>query len=103
MSKTPESNTLIDIGETQLTRNNTRNNINNTGYLERNTWRSCCGMAVDKRILLFSCQASISIITLTLCVYMLITHKEDCDSNQLYSNILMMILGVWLPQPNMKK
>ena len=92
MTDTPPSNTLLTIGETQITRNN-------RDYI----WRSCCGLETDKRILLFSCQASISIITLSLCVYMLITHQDDCDSNQLYSNILMMILGVWLPKPNMKK
>ena len=92
MIDTPPSNTLLDIGETKETKNN-------KDYI----WQSCCGLKADKRILLFRCQASISIITLTLCVYMLITYQDDCDSNQLYSNILMMILGVWLPQPNMKK
>lgn len=95
----PSSNTLVDIGRTL----ETKNNIEQKDNLERYIWRSCCGMMIDKRVLLFSCQASISIMTLILCVYMLITYQADCDSNQLYSNILMMILGVWLPQPNLKK
>jgi hypothetical protein len=71
--------------------------------LEReNTYKSCC-ILVDKRALLFFSQLSISITTLIVCVYQLITHYDNCDNNQLYSNILMMILGVWVPQPNMKK
>ena len=77
--------------------------INKTEDPKRYLWRSCSGCDIDKRVLLFSCQASISLLTLTLCIYMLITNQDDCDSNQMYSNILMMLLGVWLPQPNMKK
>ena len=93
----PSTNTLIDIGTTRET------NVNENNNLEKYIWKSCCGMNIDKRVLLFSCQATISIMTLILCIFMLITHHNDCDSNQMYSNILMMLLGVWLPQPNMKK
>ena len=69
---------------------------------KENEYKSCC-LKTDKRALLFFSQLSISLITLLVCIYQLITHHDDCENNQLYSNILMMILGVWVPQPNMKK
>lgn len=95
MQMSPSNETLVDIP------------VNNNQVIiddqTKYTWKSCCGRNVDRRVLLFSCQASISIMTLSLCMYMLIVHHDSCDSNQMYSNILMIIIGTWIPQPNMKK
>jgi hypothetical protein len=65
-----------------------------------NVYKSCC-LLVDKRALLFFSQLGISVSVLSVCLYQLLTHHNSCESNQMYSNILMMILGVWIPQPRM--
>ena len=61
-------------------------------------WRSCSGCLVDKRILLFAAQAGISTATAGFCMYQLAT-QPGCESQGLYSGILSLILGTWLPQP----
>ena len=61
-------------------------------------WRSCSGCLIDKRVLLFSAQAGISAVTAGFCMYQLAT-QHGCESQGLYSGILSLILGTWLPQP----
>ena len=61
-------------------------------------WRSCSGCLIDKRVLLFSVQATISAATAGFCMYQLAT-QPGCDSQGLYSGILSLVLGTWLPQP----
>lgn len=100
MGNSPETRILVDLGNSVETNNNKKTNL---AVLEKkieieNVYKSCC-LLVDKRALLFFSQLGISISVLIVCLYQLITHHDDCDSNQMYSNILMMILGVWLPQP----
>jgi hypothetical protein len=67
-----------------------------------NEWKSCC-LVVDRRAVLFFSQLSISLIVLTLCVYNLVVHHDSCDSNQLYTGLLTMIIGVWIDAPKMRK
>ena len=67
-----------------------------------NQWKSCC-LVVDRRAVLFFSQLSISMIVLTLCVYNLVVHHDNCDSNQLYTGLLTMIIGVWIDAPKMRK
>ena len=91
--------TLINIGrtsETPITNENRNNNV------ERFIWKSCC-LEVDRRAVIFFSQLSISLTIIIFCLIQLWTHHDDCDKNQLYSNMLMMIVGVWIPQPKMKK
>ena len=61
-------------------------------------WRSCSGCLIDKRVLLFTAQAGISAVTAGFCMYQLTT-QHGCESQGLYSGILSLILGTWLPQP----
>ena len=65
---------------------------------ETNTWRSCSGCLIDKRVLLFAAQATVSVATSGFCMYQLAT-QPGCESQGLYSGILSLILGTWLPQP----
>jgi hypothetical protein len=86
---------------------NDNNEIINITELEKkieleNVYKSCC-LLVDKRALLFFSQLGISISVLAVCIFQLIKHYDDCNSNQMYSNILMMIIGVWVPAPTYKK
>ena len=67
-----------------------------------NVWRSSCFTA-DKRAVVFFSQLSITISVIGLCMYQLVKHHDDCDSNQLYSGILSMVIGIYLPQPKIKK
>ena len=67
-----------------------------------NEMKSCC-MTMDIRAVKFFSQLGISICILGLCISQLVIHYDDCNSNQMYSNILMMLIGVWVPAPNYKK
>jgi hypothetical protein len=100
MDTSPTTQHLVDIGtleNQQLTEQQLENRIK----LE-NTWRSCC-LLVDRRALLFFSQLGISISIMGLCIFQLINHHDDCDSNQLYSGLLTMLIGIHLPQPKMRK
>lgn len=59
------------------------------------TWKSCC-IEADRGFVLFFCQFAISVIVVILCSYQLITLTE-CQSQSLYSGILTLILGTWIP------
>lgn len=65
-----------------------------------NTWESCC-IKLDKRATLFFSQLSISLLVIVFSLYQLL-HSSTCEKDQLYSGILTLILGVYLPQPKMK-
>lgn len=64
-------------------------------------WRSCC-FRVDKRALEFVAQTGIGLGTMVFCIYQLYT-KTGCEEQQLYSGILTLLIGVYLPQPMIKK
>lgn len=67
-----------------------------------NNYRSCC-LTVDRRALQFFTQLGVSLIVMTLCIYNLVIHHDDCDSNQVYMGLLTMIIGVYIPTPTMTK
>tara|TARA_B110000503_G_C7078973_1_gene384267 strand:+ start:358 stop:747 length:390 start_codon:yes stop_codon:yes gene_type:complete len=67
-----------------------------------NKWSSCC-FTVDKRAVVFFSQLLITLSVVILCIYQLVKHHDNCDSNQLYSGILSMVIGIYLPQPKIKK
>jgi hypothetical protein len=97
MSSTPESNTLIDIGETQLTKNNREQNDN----LERYIWKSGCFQA-DKRVIIFFSQFTICLMVISFSLYQL--NKDDsCDHQQIYIGLLTMMVGIFLPAPRIQK
>ena len=91
--------TLLTIGNTSETIN--QNDFQNN-YVERYMWKSCC-LQVDRRAVIFFSQLTISISIIIFCMTQLWIHHEDCDKNQLYTGILMTIVGVHLPQPKMHK
>ena len=65
------------------------------------SWSSCC-FNIDPHAAIFFSQLSISIGCIGFSIYQLIK-LEDCNSQQAYMALLLMILGVWLPSPKYKK
>ena len=66
-----------------------------------NTWDSCC-FRLDRRAAMFFSQLFISLLVMVFCLYQLLT-KSSCETDALYSGLLTLILGVYLPQPKIKK
>ena len=63
-------------------------------------WNSCC-LRVDKRALSFFTQAAFSGSIVAFCIVMLIT-AQDCATFSRYSPLLTLVVGVWLPSPQLK-
>ncbi len=70
-------------------------------YKDENTYKSCC-LFVDKRALQFFSQLTISLITIGFSISQLAI-SESCEKDALYSGMLTLVVGTWLPQPSMKK
>ena len=66
-----------------------------------NTWQSCC-LTLDKRATIFFSQLTIAMTVTIFCIYQLI-HLDNCEAQSLYSSILTLVLGVFLPSPKMRK
>ena len=64
---------------------------------DSNVWRSCC-YEIDKRVLLFAVQTTFACVVVVFSMYMLI-HSPDCPEQQMYSSLLTLVLGVYLPSP----
>ena len=60
-------------------------------------WKSCCS-TVDPRMFLFSAQLAISLLILIFCVVKLL-QSDSCETQSLYGNILITLLGLWMPSP----
>ena len=62
--------------------------------LEENKWKSCC-FQIHSESSLFFAKVSISLLTVGLCSYQLITLK-DCTYQSLYSSMLSSVITFWL-------
>ena len=60
-------------------------------------WKSCCFMC-DKRVIVFASQLLISVTVLVFCMFQLYRSKS-CEHDALYSSVLTLVLGCWLPSP----
>ena len=89
------SNTLIDIGETQITKTEQNNN------LERYTWKSGCFQA-DKRVVIFFSQFTICLMVISFSLYQL-NKNNGCEHQQIYIGLLTMMVGIFLPAPRIQK
>ena len=56
---------------------------------------------LDKRTTIFFSQLICSLIIVGFCVGMLVKN-QDCPTFSRWSPLLVLILGVWLPQPSIK-
>ena len=64
-----------------------------------NEWKSCC-LTVDKNATIYFSQLAISIITIAFCIVQL-TLSKSCERDSLYSGILTLVIGVYLPSPKL--
>jgi len=70
-------------------------------FKHRIMWRSCC-VELDKRAVLFFSQLFISVSIVTFCITLLIV-KQDCETFSRYSPLVTLLVGVWLPQPQLRE
>lgn len=63
-----------------------------------NLIKTCCGRVSDKRLLAFVASISLSSIITIFSCYQLSTGL-DCPQENMYSALLMFILGFWLKSP----
>jgi hypothetical protein len=94
-SLTSESKIMIEPPIQQKNKNN------NNEFLEHYIWRSCCGMKLDKRVVVFTSQFIIALMIVIFSLFQL-SISNDCNHNQLYTGLLTMIVGIFLPSPRVK-
>ena len=63
-----------------------------------NLWKLCTCGTIDKRLLIFAGNFSISIIMLSFSIVKLSTSKE-CEEQNTYVGIITLILGIWVKSP----
>jgi hypothetical protein len=66
----------------------------------RTQWDSCC-MRLDREATIYFSQLSIALITIGFCIFQL-SVSETCERDSLYSGVLTLVVGVYLPQPAMR-
>ncbi len=69
-------------------------------FQHETTWNSCC-LKVDKRALVYFTQAGFSAVIVAFCITLL-GLNQDCETFSKYSPLLTLVVGIWLPQPQMK-
>jgi hypothetical protein len=63
------------------------------------TWQSCC-FQLDRRAVRFFSQFTIAILIIAFCIVQLV-RNESCESQALYSGLLMTVIGIMLPSPSL--
>ena len=92
-----KADTKIALEVVPLNRTTSQKKIDATLY--NDTWKSCC-LVMDRRGVIFFSQLSISVMVMAFSIRQLIW-LEDCNSQQTYTGLLTLCLGVWLPAPSM--
>ena len=64
-----------------------------------NLIKTCCGRVSDKRLLAFVASISLSSIITIFSCYQLSKDNMECTEQNMYSGLLMFILGFWLKSP----
>ena len=68
---------------------------------EQETWKSCC-LRTDPNAVIFFSQLTIALITIGFCIYQL-SVSESCERDSMYSGILSLVIGCYLPTPSIKR
>tara|TARA_R110001606_G_scaffold375788_1_gene534184 strand:- start:268 stop:606 length:339 start_codon:yes stop_codon:yes gene_type:complete len=106
----PSSKILIDpVNDLTFSRelvNHHQKNMDRIDELERklnveNTWRSCC-LKTDRRAVIYFSQMIISVGVMGFSCYQLV-NLENCEAQSLYSGLLSLVVGIYLPQPKIAK
>ena len=66
---------------------------------QKNKWTMCCSeRKTDARLLTF---VASFIVTMTLLIFSCyqLTHVDDCQSENLYTGLITLVIGVWIKSP----
>ena len=64
-------------------------------------WQSACLKKIDPRMFLFCSQFIISIMIRSFCI-MKLWKTDSCEAQSLYGNMVITIIGLWMPSPLQK-
>ena len=64
----------------------------------RDTWRSCCGLIIDRRLLMYLAQILMIAGIMIFCICQLLRLKQ-CADQQAYLSLLMLLIGILCPSP----
>lgn len=64
---------------------------------KKDTWVSCC-FKCHKGALVYFTQLTIALIVIIFCIIKLV-FSTSCEEDSLYSGILMLVVGCFLPNP----
>jgi hypothetical protein len=62
-------------------------------------WQSCC-FKLDRRSVQFFSGLAVSLIVLAVCIIKVLSKSADSET---YLNLMILILGVYSPQPSLSK
>jgi hypothetical protein len=88
-----ELNTQSKAIELKIHEKESDNRINNT-------WKSCCGLTLDKRSTIFFSTYSMSLILVFFCIYKL-AGEISCSETNVYISLLTLIIGVYIKNPDL--
>lgn len=84
---------------------NTEDEINslssNEKKFNRENFYKCCKTDIDKRLIEFITQTTMCGVVLAFCIHSLI-HSPSCEEASMWSSLLSLVLGVFIPGPKMK-
>ena len=69
-------------------------------FNQQNYWTSCC-LKMDKRAVVYFSQIGLSVSICAFTIAMM-AYNQDCATFSRFSPLLTLIVGVWMPQPQMK-
>ena len=67
-----------------------------------NTWKSCCGLVMDKNAVMYFTQIIIIFFVMCFAIYKLTTN-DSCEAQTTYMSLLTLCIGVIAPSPTFKK
>jgi hypothetical protein len=71
-------------------------------FEHENYYKTCSGKMTDRRILMFLSQVGFGSMISIFCMYKL-SGSSKCEDTGTYIGLLSAILGIFLPQPSIKK
>ena len=76
-------------------------NLLHEKYITMESQWTCCCFTVNKGLLQFIVQTILAVQIIIFCIIQMV-RLPDCESQQLYSGILGLILGILVPQPSIQ-
>jgi hypothetical protein len=77
------------------------NHLRETYTTMEKRWKSCC-FSADKGLIQFVVESVFAVQVILFCIVQM-TRLHDCESQQLYSGILSLVIGILVPQPSINR